>query len=64
MCLLCDDEKAYLAYMTYLDEIERQGKGADPEAAMKVAREVSRQAAIEAARARNDNPFICDPIND
>ena len=27
MCLLCDDEKAYQAYMAYLDEMERQGKG-------------------------------------
>jgi hypothetical protein len=63
MCLLCDDEKAYLAYMTYLDEIERQGSEADPEAAMKVAREAARQAAIEMARSRNDNPFICDPVD-
>ena len=26
MCLLCDDEKAYQAYMNYLDKMERQGK--------------------------------------
>src|SRR5260370_38430432 len=30
MCLLCDDEKAYQAYMNYLDAMERQGKAADP----------------------------------
>src|SRR5580704_2212715 len=34
MCLLCDDEKAYAAYMTYLDAMERQGKAADPDKAM------------------------------
>jgi hypothetical protein len=34
MCLLCDDEKAYQAYMTYLDAMERQGKAADPDKAM------------------------------
>ena len=26
MCLLCDDEKAYQAYMNYLDAMERQGR--------------------------------------
>ena len=30
MCLLCDDEKAYQAYMNYLDAMERQGKAAEP----------------------------------
>ncbi len=34
MCLLCDDEKAYQAYMNYLDAMERQGKPADPDKAM------------------------------
>ena len=33
MCLLCDDEKAYQAYMNYLDAMERQGKTADPDEA-------------------------------
>ena len=33
MCLLCDDEKAYQAYMNYLDAMERQGKAADPDKA-------------------------------
>ncbi len=31
MCMLCDDEKAYQAYMNYLDAMERQGKAADPD---------------------------------
>jgi hypothetical protein len=64
MCLLCQDEKAYLAYMTYLDEIERQGRAADPEAAMQAARDISRREAIDAARARNDNPFQCNPVDE
>jgi hypothetical protein len=34
MCLLCDDEKAYQAYMNYLDAMERQGKAADPNVAV------------------------------
>ena len=34
MCLLCDDEKAYQAYMNYLDAMERQGKAADPDKAV------------------------------
>ena len=34
MCLLCSDEKAYAAYMTYLDEMERQGKNVDPDKAI------------------------------
>ena len=34
MCMLCDDEKAYQAYMNYLDDLQRQGKGADIDKAM------------------------------
>jgi hypothetical protein len=30
MCMLCDDEKAYAAYMNYLDAMERQGKAPIP----------------------------------
>ena len=37
MCLLCDDEKAYQAYMNYLDAMERQGKPADPDKAIDAA---------------------------
>ena len=29
MCLLCDDEKAYAAYMNYLDAMEREGKAVE-----------------------------------
>ena len=37
MCMLCDDEKAYQAYMNYLDVMERQkaeGKDVDPDKAV------------------------------
>ena len=34
MCLLCDDEKAYKAYMDFLDAMEKQGKQADPDKAI------------------------------
>jgi hypothetical protein len=67
MCLLCDDEKAYQAYMDYLDAMERQGKAADPGKAIDVVLD-----RLEAAdRARRDDPandktlspFFCSPVN-
>jgi hypothetical protein len=67
MCLLCDDEKAYHVYMSYLDAMERQGKAADPEKAMDAVLDQ-----IEAAgKARRDDPandktlspFFCSPVN-
>ncbi len=71
MCLLCDDEASYKAYMDYLDAMERQGKSADPDKAMD---EVLDQMAREAAD-RNDPPpfvraapsaakFSCDPVDE
>ena len=73
MCLLCDDEKAYQAYMNYLDAMERQGKAADPEsAASAVLDQLEAQEKAQAkARAKNDDPkndktlspFFCSPIN-
>ncbi|MGJ4997193.1 hypothetical protein ACQR0Z_22405 [Bradyrhizobium sp. HKCCYLS3077] len=79
MCLLCDDEAAYKAYMDYLDAMERQGKAADPD---KTVNEILDQ--LEAANADKANttkaktnkffaddaaddktlsPFFCSPIN-
>ena len=72
MCLLCDDEKAYQAYMNYLDAMERQGKAADPDAAVNaVLDQLQAEAnAAETARAKDDpkndktlSPFFCSPIN-
>jgi hypothetical protein len=73
MCLLCDDEKAYQAYMNYLDAMERQDKAADPqtdidavldqlEAAEKArAKEIDRQD--DPASDKTLSPFFCSPIN-
>jgi hypothetical protein len=67
MCLLCDDEKAYQAYMDYLDAMERQGKAADPDKAMGMVLD-KLQAADKAALDVPENdktlsPFFCSPVD-
>jgi hypothetical protein len=69
MCLLCDDEKAYAAYMNYLDAMERQGKAADPNQAVEAV--LDQLEAADKARAKQDDPandktlspFFCSPID-
>jgi hypothetical protein len=69
MCLLCDDEKAYAAYMNYLDAMERQGKTADPNQAVEAV--LDQLEAADKARAKQDDPandktlspFFCSPID-
>jgi len=69
MCLLCDDEKAYQAYMNYLDAMERQGKAADPDKAMDAV--LDQLEADNKANHRNDDPandktlspFFCSRVN-
>ena len=68
MCLLCDDEKAYQAYMNYLDAMERQGKTADPDKAMDAV--LDALEASDKTRKRDDpandktlSPFFCSPVN-
>ncbi len=71
MCLLCDDEKAYQAYMNYLDAMARQGEAANPDKAMDVvldALEASDKASDKISRddPANDktlSPFFCSPVN-
>ena len=72
MCLLCDDEKAYQAYMNYLDAMERQGKAADPDKAIDAvldqleAQDRERAKNAERHDPANDktlSPFFCSPIN-
>ncbi|MBR0715671.1 hypothetical protein C2U70_29880 [Bradyrhizobium guangdongense] len=69
MCLLCDDEKAYQAYMNYLDAMERQGKAADPNVAVNAVLdqlEAAANAAVKKDDPANDktlSPFFCSPIN-
>lgn len=68
MCLLCDDEKAYQAYMNYLDAMERQGKAFDLERAVDAA--LDRVTAADKARTNRDDPksdktlspFFCSPM--
>jgi hypothetical protein len=59
MCMLCDDEKAYRAYMEYLDAMERQGKVADPDKAMDAVLDQ-----LEAADRARDKAMRDDPAND
>ena len=73
MCLLCDDERAYQAYMNYLDAMERQGKpadsAADPEQAVNAlldqleAAERARAARDDPANDKTLSPFFCSPID-
>jgi hypothetical protein len=69
MCMLCDDEKAYQAYMNYLDAMERQGKVADPDKAVDAVLD-QLEAADKASNRRDDpandktlSPFFCSPVN-
>ncbi len=69
MCMLCDDEKAYQAYMNYLDAMERQGKAADPNKAVDAVLD-QLEAADKAKVARDDpandktlSPFFCSPVD-
>ncbi|MES2028298.1 MAG: hypothetical protein V4477_03900 [Pseudomonadota bacterium] len=76
MCLLCDDEKSYQLYMDYLDEMERQGKVKDVDAAMDAildkvqaaqeAEDKLRRASFKNDAPENDktlSPFFCSPVN-
>ena len=71
MCLLCDDEKAYAAYMNYLDAMERQGKAADPDKAMDAVLDQLQAADKTGNRISGDDPandktlspFFCSPVN-
>jgi hypothetical protein len=71
MCMLCDDERAYQAYMDYIDAMERQGKSvgeaADPDKAIGMVLD-KLQAADKAAADAPENdktlsPFFCSPVD-
>ena len=72
MCMLCDDEKTYAAYMNYLDAMERQGKAADPDKAMDAVLD-QLEAADKANNTKNKSddpandktlsPFFCSPVD-
>ena len=69
MCMLCDDEKAYRAYMDFLDAMRLQGKEADPDKAIDAV--LDQLEAQDRERAKKDDPandktlspFFCSPIN-
>ena len=71
MCMLCDDEKAYQAYMNYLDAMERQGKVADPDKAVDAVLDALEAADKESGKVSRDDPandktlspFFCSPVN-
>jgi hypothetical protein len=67
MCLLCDDERAYQAYMNYLDAMERQGKPADPAKAMEAVLDQMEAAdkprRDDPANDKTLSPFFCSPVN-
>jgi hypothetical protein len=66
MCLLCDDEKAYAAYMNYLDAMARQGKVADPDKAVDVVLdqlEAANRKSDDPANDKTLSPFFCSPVN-
>ncbi|HTB00941.1 MAG TPA: hypothetical protein VK804_10740 [Bradyrhizobium sp.] len=68
MCLLCDDEKAYAAYMNYLDAMERQGKAADRDKAVDAvldALEAADKACVkdDPANDKTLSPFFCSPVD-
>jgi hypothetical protein len=71
MCLLCDDEKAYQAYMNYLDAMERQGKAVDPQRAIDAVLDALEAAGKAADKAERDDPandktlspFFCSPVD-
>ena len=70
MCLLCDDEKAYQAYMNYLEAMERQGKAADPDKAVDAVLDALEAADKASGKAIHDDPandktlspFFCSPV--
>ena len=71
MCMLCDDEKAYQAYMNYLDAMERQGKVADPDKAVDAVLDALEAADKASNKTLRDDPasdktlspFFCSPVN-
>jgi hypothetical protein len=71
MCMLCDDENAYQAYMNHLDAMERQGKVADPDKAVDAVLDALEAAGKAGNRPLRDDPasdktlspFFCSPVN-
>ena len=65
MCLLCNDEEAYLAYMEYLDAAERKGEEPDLDQAIEAAEAAVKAAPKTKLKSKPDymSAFICDPVD-
>jgi len=69
MCMLCDDERAYQAYMNFLDAMQKQGKTADPDKVIDAvldeleAQDRERAKKDDPANDKTLSPFFCSPIN-
>ena len=68
MCMMCEDEKSYAAYLAYLDAIQKSGKdvaNANPDEAQNAAMDHVIKAMEDAARERwNRDPWAEDAAND
>jgi hypothetical protein len=70
MCLLCEDEKAYAAYMAYLDAMERQKSElgtADPNKALDAV--IADIMKTETGKSEQTvfpkiSTFSCDPVDE
>jgi len=61
MCMMCEDEKSYQAYLAYLDAMQKSGKDANHDEAMASVM----KAMEEAARERwNRDPWTDDATSD
>jgi hypothetical protein len=71
MCMMCEDEKSYQAYMAYLDAMEKSGGKLDHDQAMAAVTKAMEEAA-QAAWNRDPwaddktlsthTPFVCSPV--
>ena len=67
MCMMCEDEKSYAAYLAYLDAIQKSAKDTDANSdeAKNEAMDHVMKAMEEAARERwNRDPWAEDAAND
>ena len=70
MCMLCNDEEAYLAYMEAIDAAERNGEEPDFDRAIEAAEatlKASRGSATRKTKVKSRpdymSAFICDPVD-
>jgi hypothetical protein len=62
MCFMCNDEKAYASYLTYLDAMERAGEIADPDKAMDMLIEELQKS--DSGGLAKPHSFSCEPVDE